>query len=140
MWGSTFMKRKLILIASILITSAYAFVFVAAAVDIPNYVDLQPHPANAGYRTIDDALAIHRSLGWSLVSAPTDGRRYRICGAIQHSPKQGLASQSGAFITGGRSVEYSVDVPSGSLVAVEGLDPLDGGPLKYAVLTRALPK
>lgn len=134
------MKRKLIFIGSTLVTSAYAFVFVAAAFDLPKFVDLQPHLEDAEYRTIDDALAIRRRLGWSVVSAPTDGRRYRICGAIQHSPKQGLVSQSGAFMTRGKSVEYTVDVPAGSLVAVEGLDPLDSGPLKYAVLTRELPE
>jgi hypothetical protein len=134
------MKRKLILICSILVTSAYAFVLVAAAVDLPRYVDLGSHTENAEYRTIDDALAIHRNLGWSVLSAPTDGRRYRICGAIQHAPKQGLVRQSGAFMTRGRTVKYTVDVPAGSLVAIEGLDPLDGSPLKYAVLTRALPK
>lgn len=128
------MKKYLALCASVLVTAAYVFVFVAAS------LDLRPHSPDASYQTIDDALAIHRSLGWSVVSAPNDGRRYRICGAVQHAHRLRITSQSGEFKTGDRTVKYKVEVPSGSLVAVEGLDPLDGGPLTYAVLTRDLPE
>lgn len=96
--------------------------------------------SDAAFRTIDDAFAIHLSQGWSLTSAPTDGRRYRICGATQSDPTSGVSACSGSFETGGRSIEFGVEVPDGTIVAVEGLDPLDGGPLTYAVLTRDLPE
>lgn len=97
-------------------------------------------PSDAVFRTIDDAFAIHRREGWSLASAPTDGRRYRICGATQSDPNSGVSSFCGSFKTGGRSIDFDVEVPDGTIVAVEGLDPIDGGPLTYAVLVRDLPE
>ncbi len=97
-------------------------------------------PSNSAFRTIEDAFAVHRSQGWSLVSAPTDGRRYRICGATQSDPNSGASSFRGSFKTGGRYIDFDIELPDGAIVAVEGLDPIDGGPLSYAVLVRNLPE
>jgi hypothetical protein len=88
------------------------------------------------FRSIDESFAIRRSQGWTLVSAPGDGRRFRICGAAQSDPASGLATFRGAFRTGGKSVRFDVPVPPGTVVAVEGLEPADGGPLQFAVLSR----
>ena len=74
------------------------------------------------------------------MSAPTDGRRYRICGATQSEQKSGESSVIGAFQADDRSVDFDIEVAEGSIVAVEGLALLDGGPLTYAVLTRDLPE
>jgi hypothetical protein len=95
---------------------------------------------DAAFRTIDDVFAVHRAQGWLLVSAPTDGKRYRICGAMQSNPNSGVPSFSGSFKTGDRSANFDVDVEDGTIVAVEGLDPIDGSPLTYAVLVRSLPE
>ena len=94
--------------------------------------------ADAGdgpYRTINDAFATRTNSGWTLTSAPIEGR-YRICGATESNPDNDADSIRGSFSIGKRSVEFDVAIPSGKVVAVEGLDPIDGGPLGYAVLTR----
>lgn len=94
--------------------------------------------SDAAYQTIDDAFAIRRSQGWTLTSAPTDGKRYRICGATESDPTADASRFNGSFESGGRSVSFDVEVPDRAIVAVEGLEPMDGGPLTYAVLTRDL--
>jgi hypothetical protein len=99
---------------------------------------LETGPPRDAYRPIDEATAIHRSLGWSVVSAPTDGKRYRVCGGTQSDPNSGAPSMSCGFGTGNRSVKVNIEVPEGKLYAVDGLDPIDGGPLTYVVYERPL--
>jgi hypothetical protein len=94
----------------------------------------EPDPALRAYRTIDEVIAIHRSQGWKVVSAPTDGKRYRICGATRSDSSSGMPTASGSFRTGDRSVTYEIEVPEGKQYAIEGLDPIDGGPLTFMVL------
>ncbi|MCA8997722.1 MAG: hypothetical protein KDA80_12070 [Planctomycetaceae bacterium] len=88
----------------------------------------------ASYRTIKECFAIRQSQGWSLHQVPTDGRRYRVCGATESSPAISGNRFRGSFQAGERSVKFDVQVPDGKIVAVEGLDPIDGGQLTYAVL------
>ena len=90
----------------------------------------------AAYRPIEVLFEIHRDQGWSVVSAPTDGRRYRICGATQMVPTSGIDTFGGSFSTSGKTVSFEVNLPTDQAVAVEGLEPRDGGPLSYVVLTR----
>jgi hypothetical protein len=90
------------------------------------------------FRPIDELFSIRRSQGWTLVSAPGDGRLYRVCGATQSDPASGLQRFRGAFSGGGRSVRFDVPIPEGAVIAVEGLEPADGGPLRYAVLSRPI--
>ena len=91
------------------------------------------------YRTIVESFAIRQSQGWELSKAPEDGKRYRICGAFESGHDPDRRSFSGRFSTGDRLVDFDIAIPQGTMVAVEGLDPLDGGPLTYAVLTKDLP-
>ncbi len=135
MRGLSLMKRQSILQVCVFVTLACTLIGVVALQTRNN-----THRSHDAFRTIDDAFAIHRSQGWSLTSAPTDGSRYRICGATQSDPKSGVSSVSGSFKTDNRSIDFKVEVAEGTVVAVEGLVPLDGGPLTYAVLTRDLPE
>lgn len=91
------------------------------------------------YRTVEETFAVRRSQGWELTKAPEDGKRYRICGALESGRDAERRSFSGRFSTGDRFVDFDVAIPQGKMVAVEGLDPFDGGPLTYAVLTKDLP-
>lgn len=88
------------------------------------------------FRPVDDLLAIRFDHGWVLVSGPADDGRYRIIGATESDPSAGADSIRGAFATDDRSIEFDLPIPEGKAVAVEGLAPIDGGPLAYAVLTR----
>ena len=91
------------------------------------------------YRTIEESFAIRQSQGWELTKAPEDGKRYRICGALESGHDPDRHSFSGRFSTVDRFADFDIAIPQGTMVAVEGLDPLDGGPLTYAVLTKDLP-
>jgi hypothetical protein len=93
----------------------------------------------SAYRTIDEAFAIRQSQGWELTKAPEEGKRYRNCGATESGHDPDRRSFSGRLSTGDRLVDFDVAIPYGKMVAVEGLDPLDGGQLTYAVLTKDLP-
>lgn len=114
--------------------------FLLTVTGLSGCADYSKSPGSeAAYRPIRETLQIRMNQGWTLVSAPTDGGRYRNCGAIEWNPRSGVASLEGSFAVGHRSIAYKIPVPDGKAVAVEGLDPLDGGPLMYAVLTRTLP-
>ena len=128
------MKFKFILAGFAVL--ALALIVIRSVVTTPRN---NSRPTDASFRTIDDAFGDHLRQGWSLTSAPTDGKRYRICGATQSDPNSGLSSFSGSFKTDGRSIDFDVKVPDGTVVAVEGLEPIDGGPLTYAVLVRDVP-
>lgn len=93
----------------------------------------------AAYRTIDESFAIRRSQGWELIQAPEDGKRYRICGVTESGDDPNRRSFSGAIRTGGRVFPFEFAIPPGKMVAVEGLEPLEGGRLTYAVLQKDLP-
>lgn len=93
----------------------------------------------AAYRTIDESFAIRRSQGWELIQAPEDGKRYRICGATESGDDPDRRSFSGDVRTSDRVFPFEVAIPAGKMVAVEGLDPLEGGRLTYAVLQKDLP-
>lgn len=93
----------------------------------------------AAYRTIEESFAIRRSQGWELTKAPEDERRYRVCGATESGHDPDRRSFSGEFRTGGRIVPFEVTIPEGKMVAVEGLEPIEGGPLTYAVLEKCIP-
>lgn len=108
----------------------------AVIVDALQADSLAAAATSPAFRSVEESLAIRRSQGWTLVSAPGDGRRFRICGAAQSDPASGLATFRGGFRTGGKSVRFDVPIPPDTVVAVEGLEPADGGPLQFAVLTR----
>ncbi len=130
-------KRKLVAVTTVCVVFCLSAVLIFSRGLFENSPEPPRLPApEASYRTVDVVFATHRSQGWAVSTAPTDGRRYRICGATESDPKSGASSHSGVFQSGGRRVEFDVKVPTGKVVAVEGLDPIDGGPLTYAVLTR----
>ncbi len=114
----------------------------AAFLAIRGYSDLKSLHRNpeVAFKTIDDAFRVRRDQGWTVTSAPTDRRRYRVCGATESDPQSGLKSLNGSFTASGKTIEVNVPVPDGMTVAVEGLEPLEGGPLTYAVLTRHMPE
>ena len=93
----------------------------------------------AAYRTIEESFSIRRSQGWELTKAPEDERRYRVCGATESGHDPNRRSFSGEFRTGDRIVPFEVTIPEGKMVAVEGLKPIKGGPLTYAVLEKCIP-
>ncbi|MBA4031873.1 MAG: hypothetical protein C0478_13420 [Planctomyces sp.] len=95
---------------------------------------------DSAFRAIDDVLAIQTSQGWAVVSAPTDGRRYQSIGTFYSDPANGEQTARGSFRGGGRRVDVVVTVPAGKVYLFEGLEPIDHGPLTYAVLARDLPK
>jgi len=125
-------------------TLCYGLAVTVAAWVVTGVVHFHPSIESQGsaekslsYRNIDEAFAIHRKLGWTMISAPNDGRRYRICGAIANNdPKSDASHMSGSFATGGKSVTFSIRRPPDVEVAVEGLEPADRGDLQFAVLTR----
>ena len=127
------MKRRSVLTAYATLALFFIAISVAAI-----YARNNERSRDAAFRSIGDTFAIHESQGWTLTSAPTDGRRYRMIGATQSNPKGGESSLRGSFKTRDRSVDFVVEVPNGRLIAIEGLEPIDGGPLTYAVLARDL--
>lgn len=127
----------------IVVLAVVAAGFIALAIGIAAAALLQPIVEASvtqdgnGFRKLDETFAIHRQLGWTVISSPNDERRYRICGAIgDNDPASEMSRMQGSFSTGGKSVSFDIPRPQGVEVSVEGLAPLDGGDLRYAVLTR----
>lgn len=88
------------------------------------------------FRTVGDLFEVRKLQGWTVLSAPTDSRRYRVCGSTESDPTSGAQILSGEFRVEDRFVPFSVPIPEGETVAIEGLDPMDGGQLSYAVFSR----
>lgn len=127
----------------IAVTAVVASAFIAMAIVVAAAALLESSHATSatqerhGFQGLDETFAIHRKLGWTVISSPGDGRRYRICGAIgDNDPASESSNIQGAFSTGGKTVSFNVSRPPGVEVAVEGLEPADGGDLCFAVLTR----
>jgi len=55
---------------------------------------------------------------------------------MQYAPKEESQRCAGAFSTRGQTVEFDFEALTGQDIYVEGLKPLGGGPLTYAVLSR----
>ena len=124
------MKRRSIFTACGTLALVFIMIGIAAI-----YSRNSERARNSAFRTIDDNFAIHKNQGWTLTSAPTDGRRCRIIGATQSSGP----SLRGSFTASNRSVDFDIEVPTGRILAIEGLEPVDGDPRTYAVLARDLP-
>lgn len=90
------------------------------------------------FRTVDEVFELPQDEGWTVLIAPGDEQLYRICGATRSQRSGKVSLLQGTFEASGQSVNYSVAVPAQKWVEVVGLEPIDGGPLTYAVLTQDL--
>ena len=120
---------------------AITLVAVALATMCGIYTHWTNRESMAAYRPLNELLETHRRMGWTIVEAPNDGKRYRFCGAIgDNAPESTQEWISGSFQTADDRIKhFRVPKPEGFAIAVEGLCPDDGGELRIAVLSRPLP-
>ena len=121
---------------SVLLIAFVGMVFSATA--IRAFLSTRGATDSAAFRSVNALLSIREQQGWTVVSAPVGGNRYRICGATESDPKNSMPTFAGQFGTDTRSVSFQVSVPNGHVVAVEGLAPENGSALTYAVFSRPI--
>ena len=121
------------------VVTALVAVFVATMCGI--YTHWTNRESMAAYRPLNELLETHKRMGWTIVEAPNDGKRYRFCGAIvDNDPTSTQNWIAGSFqAADGRVKHFRVPKPEGFAITVEGLRPYDGGELRIAVLSRPLP-
>jgi hypothetical protein len=117
--------------------AATTLVAVAVVIMCGIYAHWTSRESMAAYRPLNELLGTHKRIGWTIVDAPNDGKRYRFCGAVVHDDQEWI---TGSFeIADGRTKSFHVPRPEGFAIDVEGLCPEDGGELRIAVLSRPLP-
>lgn len=124
----------------ILLLLSVAIVGIAFVVSIQqDRSQISANPTNL-YRPLEELLAVHKQMGWSVVNAPDDGLAYRFCGAIgDNDPDSDCEWIEGSFQVGERTVSFRVWRPDHHEIEVNGLCPAGEGDLRYVVLTRPWP-